>query len=1176
MADIKSFIFNKPGKYFTESITKPGDVITDTYDPTNVYKNNSSSISFNQDIAKLVSTQQIDVDYSKFENHTFFNSAQVNVNSAFNTIVNKFPFDGTKLQQQEFIDSLTGFEKHVYDRFAKNVGYLNFSGSSYISVKDSAGANFPTLSSNSTGKELIDPENKSFTIEAQIYLPPGTDPLLTNTTQVIFQKLTDDSGVTSAGFDAKGFTLFLSASDSLNTENALLHGNVTSGSAQLFVTGALKRGQFNHVAFVCDKEQEQSELRLYINGNLVSKSEKAIVGRFYTENRDFLIGSGSSFLSGTQWMTGSGEGHIVEPQETFSGSIDEFRFFHEARTQKQINLYRFKSVFQDDNLRLYYKFNEPTGALGSSEASTINRIVLDSSGNSMHSSISNYHHTLRSTGSVNIPLTQEKISLSPVLFPSFNKNVLLNEKLLTTASIYDANNPNIITNLIPKHYFLEGEVNDGVDEIGNNKTALTGSSLPGSAKLGTTQILSSILFIWAKQFDELKVVLDSFKTLRYTDYNTQDNIPDVFLNHLLKHYGFEIPKFFSDSGILQFFDADNIKESKTGNTSKQSLLYIQNQLMRRFLANIQQFMKSRGTINGLKMLIRSMGIDPDTTLNIRFFDKNSSGKILNNHQDEKIVGTFLNITSSAPSSFITSSYLSGSRTEPGIPEIKGDFISQGHPNYGYHGYSNNESDGLFTSGSWTFESLYKFPVTRNYQLTQSFARLIVTGSGVDDTSAMDKGIVANLVALSSSSPILRLYVNSMTSSVPGDNPRHLSLSLTGANVFDGDSWNISFGRTRRDKINSHYSSSYFIRASKNPNDIYVTSSFFGDGDETCAFEKINSTLNSNGAYISIGNEQGVDDSEAYASGSSADYYYLNNTVVESTGESRTKAFDGLISQIRFWSKDLTVQEWKEHVYNKTSLGVRDPGKNFNFEKTKSGSFEKLRLDVNFSQNVTQSNSSGEIILKDFSQNNLNFSGFNFATSTQVINKSVVPIQVLSYMIDDTIGVDKIRARSFKKEENVSGSMFAQYAPQYRIEPSDKIFDDSRLSIEFSIVEALNKDIIKMFSTLDKFNDYVTAPEMMFSNNYHNLDNLKDTYFNRLTEKIYLKSFYKLFQYMDAILGDLIKNALPYKTKYFGTNLTVESHVLERSKVNYLQSEAYLDESEKQLPVNTFDDFNSSK
>ena len=88
------------------------------------------------------STQQLEVDWTDFSNHTFFNSAQVKVNAAFEKILNQFPIDGTQKEYERFFDGLTGFEKYVYDVFPKFQGYLFLSRSavpasgSYISVKD--------------------------------------------------------------------------------------------------------------------------------------------------------------------------------------------------------------------------------------------------------------------------------------------------------------------------------------------------------------------------------------------------------------------------------------------------------------------------------------------------------------------------------------------------------------------------------------------------------------------------------------------------------------------------------------------------------------------------------------------------------------------------------------------------------------------------------------------------------------------------------------------------------------------------------------------------------------------------------------------------------------------------------------------------------------------------------
>ena len=48
----------------------------------------SASFRYDQPGQPLKSTQQININWARFENHTFFNSAEAKVNMAFETIIN--------------------------------------------------------------------------------------------------------------------------------------------------------------------------------------------------------------------------------------------------------------------------------------------------------------------------------------------------------------------------------------------------------------------------------------------------------------------------------------------------------------------------------------------------------------------------------------------------------------------------------------------------------------------------------------------------------------------------------------------------------------------------------------------------------------------------------------------------------------------------------------------------------------------------------------------------------------------------------------------------------------------------------------------------------------------------------------------------------------------------------
>ena len=126
------------------------------------------------------SSQQVPLDYALFKNHTFFNSAQANVNVAFDNIINRYPFDGSREELEEYLDNLTGFEKYVLDRFPRHMGFIVLSGSSsprpiegnFIEVKDYAGAEFPDFSKNVTGESVLSPGKKSLSLETHIFITP--------------------------------------------------------------------------------------------------------------------------------------------------------------------------------------------------------------------------------------------------------------------------------------------------------------------------------------------------------------------------------------------------------------------------------------------------------------------------------------------------------------------------------------------------------------------------------------------------------------------------------------------------------------------------------------------------------------------------------------------------------------------------------------------------------------------------------------------------------------------------------------------------------------------------------------------------------------------------------------------------------------------------------------------
>jgi hypothetical protein len=505
----------------------------------------SNFFAYNLSGEGIKTSQQVPLDFSKFENHTFFNSAQANVNVAFNNVINNFPFDGTRKEYETYVDGLTGFERYVLDSFPTNHGLLKLSGATgaaastdgtYIKVNDFAGSAFPDFSTDRSGDSVLNFKNKNLAIEMQIFLPP-----LANGNEVVLQKISGTN---------QGMTMFISESSSTSAAEAMF--SISSGSFVVTVSGTISKNRFNHICVNYDQARKENPGKLYLYSNqvlLASSSNTQIFGEIDFNVSDLTIGSGTTHSGILRDSEDSSVYSLnLVPNRTLSGALDEVRIFHTVRSEADQRKSAKRNIYASDELKLYYKFNEPSASFGD------NSIVLDSSGNSLHSTITNYSVFNRQTSSFTMPLTAEQSSLNPVLFPAFKSVQDLNIDLLSSASKYDNENPNIITRLVPSHYFDEGADYFGYSKDGDEIVSpYSGSSIPGSGELGSSQVFRALLFTWAKHFDEIKIAMDALSNVLNPSYSNTDGIPDQFLEFLSNYYGFKLPPILTDASPDQFY-----------------------------------------------------------------------------------------------------------------------------------------------------------------------------------------------------------------------------------------------------------------------------------------------------------------------------------------------------------------------------------------------------------------------------------------------------------------------------------------------------------------------------------------------------------------------------------------------------------------------------------------------
>jgi len=1066
----------------------------------------TGSFRLNQPGTGFKSTQQLPIDWSKFENHTFFNSAQAKTNVAFERVFNAFPFDGTKVEIEDFLDTLTGFEKYIYDSFPKSVGYLNFDGTNYISVNDKAGIEVPVMSRDTSGASKIDPGLKSITFEMQLFIPE-----ISNDNQVILQKINGtDEGIT------------LAVSSSASTSNCDLVFAISSGQSWMSASYPLEKGKFKSVSAQFNRSPGVDRLFLYVDSELVtSSSNSTYIGQINFKSSPLTLGSGSAHvISGTSFL----------PTSNLSASIDDLRIYHSLRTPTMISSSMLKTVYADENLKMLFRFNEPTGSY------TSNARVIDHSGNGLHANITNYNQTQR-VKHVDSPLTLEKDIFSPVLFPDHPDITSLNSDLLEQALVYDRNNPNLITKLIPQHYLTREQefyvLPSSEGGVGNSIS--DGNVNPGGVKLGSIQLISSLLYVWAKQFDETKCYIDHMSKLKSAGYDDLGNIADQMLPSLASYYGLDLPNLFKSVNANRFILGESTNENVIDDSV--TMQRVQNVIWRRILQELPVIMKSKGTTHAIKSLIRAAGIEPNSLLKFKEYGGTRDGYILPNRSQRSVIASDINfsgslfdgavnydVTTGIPDTlpFLISPYLSASRIEPGLPIASG-----------------LQNDGLFTSGSWSYESFYKFEKNVTHPSVQSLVRFHLTGTS---TPSNNHAIIMNLIASKgSTTSSLELHMSAKTSS-----DSYASVRIPDVDIFDGSRWYISFGRLKSEQ---DVSSSYYLWASRQDNmtnDYFSASSYFDDKNSAIDTK---SSYNTSGSFFCIGPQS------LYVGGTK----FLNST--NAPIDSQESIFTGKVSGIKFWTKCLTQNELIEHSKNVESVGVENPLLNYNFTSHLSGSWERLRIDATANQSVTSSNGSGNLNIFDYSQNNFHISGSGFGPNQSVIQPERINSSVISMQFDEAVTDNKIRIRGM---QDYDSAIFenAEISPVYEVRKSETPLDDLRFSIEISASRILDEDIAKIFATLDEMDNAIGQPELQFSPDYPRLEVIRDIYFNRLTEKIKIKQLYEFFKWFDTSMTTLIEKFIPSNTRFLGVNYIVEPHSLERAKFNYQQSGIYLGENER--------------
>lgn len=560
---------------------------------TNTENKESFYLKRQDDYSGMFTTSQlVNLDFTKFENHVFFDSAVDKTNYSFKKIINEFPYDKPYTEYNNYLNSLDGYTNHILKNvFPKNLGYLNFLGSNYIKIDDITGNIFNDIENKVIGS--LDPKLNNFCFDFWIYV--REEDVTAN--HIVFQKYDD--------INNEGFTFFINKNEEKVKANFL----ITSGNEVCLSSFDIKSNIFCNLVINIFTQNFKRKVSAFLD---CVKTNVDTVGSLNL--RKF-----KNEFTKSPFYIGYGIDHDQYEMNQFIGKIDEFRYFNKNITQEFITENFNKNIQTNDSLLLYLRFNEPNGIY------TNNFICIDHSSKRLHGIIIGINEVItdemiqiiRSVDTeIRTPLFYEKLEDNPVLFSTYPNILYELKKITVEAEKYDAVNPNVIWNLFPQYIFAANSDFDGINNTFMQNEGFISNKDTNKIETQANNTFVNLILIWARFFDQIKCYIDSLSEFLNLDYDSlnKEEALGMIIPLALKNAGFEFEEIFKNPSddklegrFLQYFDINDDKQIRE----------IQNTLWKRLLINSKNILKSKGTIASIRSVFNSFGIEADKFIDIR-------------------------------------------------------------------------------------------------------------------------------------------------------------------------------------------------------------------------------------------------------------------------------------------------------------------------------------------------------------------------------------------------------------------------------------------------------------------------------------------------------------------------------------------------------------------------------
>ena len=1102
------------------------------------------------------------IDFSMPENFARYGSAKKYYTDAFSRITDQFPYDGTLTERSNWFVSSSYIDKWIYEnKYPRTNGYVCFSpegwgtrsssheaagyhlgmpeNKEYILIKggpnvdtskdykkEGSRSNIYNVDENRiTNLRLNATSGSTVEFWLKVDALPNTGDAGGTDRMTVFDLW---NGVSGSSSDYGRFEIYINNDgtgsnaafgihaisgtvgtgaedgDSFTGFNSVSASSANEGLFTSHTQNDLSDGLWHHYAIVLKNTGSNLISQLYVDGEkkqTITKSSESL-----NEIEGKMIACLGANVAYPEFVQDPGTVDSANGRglSKLSASMDEFRYWKTARTEKQIGRYWFTQVAGGTNtddanidLGVYYKFNE-----GIMDDADTDSTVLDYSGRisngSWTVSTGMIGSTYRVTGSaiVESGAASEEYK-DPIIYENHDQVKNQREDLEASGSNYDDINASSIYRSLP-------------DWIVQNDIA-------GDKHLeNLTQIMSSY-------FDTLHLQVEALPRLKDVVYHTGSHKPYPFNYRILENFGFNTADMFYDEDFLENFD-----KRDDDRVFKETIHNVKNTIYNNIYNNLVYIYKSKGTEKSFRNLIRCFGVDEEF-IKLNVYANNTTYTLGDSYRETAVNKTLINFSSAS------------NEDDTGTTgSVIYQYTEAGNSNSTSYVYGSADDSGNEVYVPITTEAEIYFPLKASSRSTKYISHPHYSSSLFGCRTAEEDSDVYTVADPD--------YANFTVYSVRKelDEPG-VYFQLTGTyvpditssffeDVYDNEKWNFGVRfRLEKEPWSNEVSGTY---VSGSDNDVMVE--FYGVNTEAGVVKRdfaISGTL---------------DDAANDYFFSSRKRFFAGANRTNFTGDVLVPS-DVKFSSLRHWVSNVDDNEIRAHALDMKNYGVHEPFRSAHlFETSTEGipvpKIETLALSWDFN-NITGSDGDGEFLVTDVSSGSATLTdrygwlgnslkkqhtarGYGFPSEKKGVVARTYISTLKQTIPENMLSSEMVKTLAFDDEIFTRDSRPVNYF----------------FAFEKSPYQNISEEMLNIFATIKDFNNLIGEPVNRYRQKYKDLEKLRNLFFERVQNTPDIEKYISFYKWLDSSISDMLKNLFPASADFAEDVRTIiESHVLERNK-----------------------------